>query len=325
MTQPKLTNDNIVSLLLQGDIRAGARLMRWLEDDRPEAVELLKQIFPRTGRAQLIGITGNPGSGKSTLTDKLIAHYRKLGKKVGVVCIDPSSPFTGGAILGDRIRMGSHATDSGVFIRSLATRGAHGGLSRATYDVVNVLDAMGYEVVLIETVGVGQDEIDIVRLAHTNLVVVIPGLGDDIQAIKAGILEIADIFVINKADRPGVERTITDLRYLQSLEPEPTPWTAPILPTVATHGDGIEALTDAILTHSQFLETNDERQKAAQRRQEHVLWALLHDRFHKVLTQQMLRGERLEHYLTDLVNRSVDPHTIVAEIFAALNLPTGKS
>ncbi|NUN13460.1 MAG: methylmalonyl Co-A mutase-associated GTPase MeaB [Myxococcales bacterium] len=299
--------------------------MRWLEDDRPEAVELLKQIFPRTGRAQLIGITGNPGSGKSTLTDKLIAHYRKLGKKVGVVCIDPSSPFTGGAILGDRIRMGSHATDSGVFIRSLATRGAHGGLSRATYDVVNVLDAMGYEVVLIETVGVGQDEIDIVRLAHTNLVVVIPGLGDDIQAIKAGILEIADIFVINKADRPGVERTITDLRYLQSLEPEPTPWTAPILPTVATHGDGIEALTDAILTHSQFLETNDERQKAAQRRQEHVLWALLHDRFHKVLTQQMLRGERLEHYLTDLVNRSVDPHTIVAEIFAALNLPTGKS
>lgn len=311
--------------LLQGDIRAGARLMRWLEDDRPEAVELLKQIFPRTGRAQLIGITGNPGSGKSTLTDKLIAHYRKLGKKVGVVCIDPSSPFTGGAILGDRIRMGSHATDSGVFIRSLATRGAHGGLSRATYDVVNVLDAMGYEVVLIETVGVGQDEIDIVRLAHTNLVVVIPGLGDDIQAIKAGILEIADIFVINKADRPGVERTITDLRYLQSLEPEPTPWTAPILPTVATHGDGIEALTDAILTHSQFLETNDERQKAAQRRQEHVLWALLHDRFHKVLTQQMLRGERLEHYLTDLVNRSVDPHTIVAEIFAALNLPTGKS
>lgn len=324
MSHPKLTNNNIVPLLLQGNVRAGARLMRWLEDDRPEAVELLRDVFPRTGRAQLIGITGNPGSGKSTLTDKLIEHYRNIGKKVGVVCIDPSSPFTGGAILGDRIRMGAHATDEGVFIRSLATRGAQGGLSRAAYDVVNVLDAMGYDVILIETVGVGQDEIDIVKLAYTNLVVVVPGLGDDIQAIKAGILEIADIFVINKADRPGVERTIADLRYLQSLEPEHPPWMAPILPTVAIRGEGISAVTDAILSHVQFLESGDEKGKSARRQQEHVLWTLLHDQFRKTAMRQLLHGDRLDRYISDLVDRSTDPHTVVAEILSTMGVVAAK-
>ena len=195
-------------LVASGNIRAAARLMRDIDDGMPGATEALKAIFPRTGRAYIIGITGAPGAGKSTLTDRLVAHYRALGKSVGVVAIDPTSPFSGGAILGDRIRMQDHATDPGVFIRSLATRGNLGGLSRATGEVIRVMDAMGKDVVIVETVGVGQDEIDIAKTAHTTVVVVVPGMGDDIQAIKAGILEVADIFAVNKADRePKARKT----------------------------------------------------------------------------------------------------------------------
>lgn len=216
----RITADTINALVAgvrRGEHRAGARLMRLVDDRHPLAFDALRQLFPHTGGARVIGITGNPGSGKSTLTDQLIAHYRGQGKTVGVVAVDPSSPFTGGAILGDRIRMSDHATDDGVFIRSLATRGHLGGLSRSTHDVVQILDAMGFDVILLETVGVGQDEIEVVRLAHTSIVVMVPGMGDDIQSIKAGILEIADIFAVNKADRDGADRVVKDLKALELL------------------------------------------------------------------------------------------------------------
>ncbi|HTG80606.1 MAG TPA: methylmalonyl Co-A mutase-associated GTPase MeaB, partial [Geobacteraceae bacterium] len=202
---------SLAEKVLQGEIRAAARLMRDIDDGLKSAIAELKQLYPKTGNAFIVGITGPPGAGKSTLVDQVTAAYRSRGKRVGIVAVDPTSPFTGGAILGDRIRMNRHADDDGVFIRSLATRGHLGGISRSTGDVVNVMDAMGMDVVIIETVGVGQDEIDIVRMAHTTVVVMVPGLGDDIQAIKAGILEIGDLFVVNKADRDDADRTVRDL------------------------------------------------------------------------------------------------------------------
>ncbi len=203
--------------VLEGDVRAASRLMRHIDDGEEGATAELRALFPKTGRAYIIGITGSPGAGKSTLTDRLIAKYRKAGKKVGVIAVDPTSPFTGGAILGDRIRMQDHATDPGVFIRSLATRGNLGGLSRATGDCIRVMDAMGQDVVIVETVGVGQDEIDIAQMAHTTIVVTVPGMGDDIQAIKAGILEVADVFAINKADLDGADRMVRELRMMLEL------------------------------------------------------------------------------------------------------------
>src|SRR5512136_980485 len=203
---------NLAKRILEGDIRAASRLMRDIDDRIPSAMNVLKDLYPRTGRAYIIGITGSPGSGKSTIVDKMIDYFRQEGKTVGIVAVDPTSPFTGGAILGDRIRMQRHSTDEGVFIRSLATRGCLGGLSRSTQDIVNVMDAMGKDVILVETVGVGQDEIEIIHTAYTSIVVLIPGSGDDIQAIKAGIIEIGDIFVINKCDREGSDKLEHDLR-----------------------------------------------------------------------------------------------------------------
>ena len=241
-----------VARIVGGEVRTAARLMRDLDDRRPEAHAALAALFPRTGKAMIVGITGNPGAGKSTVVDALIGHYRAAGERVGVVAIDPTSPFTGGAILGDRIRMQRHATDDGVFIRSLATRGHLGGLSRSTFDVVAVLDAMGFDRILIETVGVGQDEVEVMKAAHTSVVVTVPGLGDDIQAIKAGLLEIADVLVINKADREGADRTEHDLLHMLDLRADGERKDVEILRTIANRGgagSGIAQLAAAIDRH----------------------------------------------------------------------------
>jgi LAO/AO transport system kinase len=239
--------------ILAGDVRTAARLMRDLDDRTPRAIGMLKALYPHTGKAYLVGITGNPGAGKSTVVDGLIAHYRAAGEKVGVVCVDPTSPFSGGAILGDRIRMQRHALDPGVFIRSLATRGHLGGLSRSTFDIAHVLDAMGFERILIETVGVGQDEVDVMKAAHTTVVVTVPGLGDDIQAIKSGLLEIADVLVVNKADREGADRTERDLMHMLDLRASGERKDVEIVRTIATkglaEGSGLKELAAAIEAH----------------------------------------------------------------------------
>ncbi|HET9624095.1 MAG TPA: methylmalonyl Co-A mutase-associated GTPase MeaB [Kofleriaceae bacterium] len=252
MTDPAGDPDALAARIVAGDVRAAARLMRDLDDRRPAATAALGRLFPHTGRAHVVGVTGNPGAGKSTLVDALIAHFRAAGERVGVVCVDPSSPFSGGAILGDRVRMQRHALDPGVFIKSLATRGALGGLSRATLDVVHVLDAMGFARILIETVGVGQDELDVMRAAHTTVVVTVPGLGDDIQAIKSGLLEIADVLAVNKADRPDAARTERDLRHMLQLRPAGR-GDVPVVRTIATRGTaggaGIAELVAAIDGH----------------------------------------------------------------------------
>jgi len=285
---------SLVERVVRGEIRAGARLMRDLDDRRPAALATLKALFPHTGKAYLVGITGNPGAGKSTVVDALISHYRAAGERVGVVCIDPTSPFSGGAILGDRIRMQRHALDEHVFIRSLATRGHLGGLSRSTLDVVSVLDAMGYTRILIETVGVGQDEIDIMKAAHTTVVVTVPGLGDDIQAIKAGLLEIADVLAVNKADREGADRTERDLLRMLDLRAHGERKDVEIVRTIATRGlaagSGIAALGAAIEHHRTRCWTGEGAGERALRRRaallSELLRALLSDRVEQALAQR---------------------------------------
>lgn len=239
---------------LQGNQLAGARLIRLLEEGDREGVEGLKALYPHTGRAYILGITGPPGAGKSTLVDRIIGEFRKRDKKVGVVAVDPSSPFTGGAILGDRVRMQRHATDPGVFVRSMATRGHLGGLSKATGEAALVLDAMGYDVVLIETVGVGQDEVEVVDLAHTTAVVSLPGMGDDIQAMKAGILEIGDVFIVNKADRPGADEVVKQLRVMLEMRHiAEGDWVPQVVKTVAVKDEGVPELVETLLAHRQHL------------------------------------------------------------------------
>jgi LAO/AO transport system kinase len=239
--------------VLQGDQLAGGRLIRMLEEGAPEGIACLKAIFPHTGNAFVLGITGPAGSGKSTLVAHIIAEFRKRDLKVGVVAVDPSSPLSGGAFLGDRLRMRQHTEDEGVFIRSMATRGHLGGLSRTTRETVMVLDAMGYDVVIIETVGVGQDEVEIADFAHTTAIVSIPGLGDDIQTMKAGLLEVGDVFIVNKADRPGADDEVTRLESMLEMGTVPEDgWKPPVLQTVAVKGEGIAKLVDVFLRHRQF-------------------------------------------------------------------------
>jgi LAO/AO transport system kinase len=303
---PVATEDpkEIAKRVLAGDVRTSARLMRDLDDVRPGAVEVMRQLYPHTGKAFVLGVTGNPGAGKSTVVDALIAEYRKAGKRVGVVAVDPTSPFSGGAILGDRIRMQRHATDDGVFIRSLATRGHLGGLSRSTGEVVSVLDAMGYDVVIIETVGVGQDEVDVVSQAETAVVVTVPGLGDEIQAIKAGILEIADVLVVNKADREGADRAVRDLISMLELRPhEATP--VEIVRTVATSSQGIPELIAAIDKHRERAPASGPSDR--QRRRAHAtLRELVLDRLRRGTDRAMAAHPEL---VDGVAARTTDPYT----------------
>jgi LAO/AO transport system kinase len=317
------TADEIAAAVRAGNVLIAARVMRDLDDVRPGAVEIMRRLYPYTGRAYVLGITGNPGAGKSTVVDALIDYYRKQGKRVGVVAVDPSSPFSGGAILGDRIRMQRHATDEGVFIRSLATRGHLGGLSRSTSDVVAVLDAMGFDVVIVETVGVGQDEVDVVSQAETAVVVTVPGLGDEIQAIKAGILEIADVLVVNKSDREGADRTVRDLTHMLELRPhEAEP--VEIVRTVATNGKGIDELAKSCERHRErglrapepeaagfngpLSERRRRRAYAAVR--EHVL-----DRLRRAVEEVLAgRGELVDRVAT----RALDPYSAADELVRAI-------
>ena len=304
--------------ILQGEIRATARLLRDIDDGRASAVSELKQLYPHTGRAFILGITGPPGAGKSTLTDKVIAAYRQRGLKVAVVAIDPTSPFTGGAILGDRIRMNRHATDDGVFIRSLGTRGHLGGLSRSTNDIVSVFDAAGWDIVIIETVGVGQDEVDIVRVAHTSVVVMVPGLGDDIQAIKAGILEIGDLFVVNKADRPDAERAVRDLEMMLEMNHPPLgSWWPPVLRCVAQKGEGVAELIAKIDEHRAFLQGSAQLERFERNKSTLRFETLLRDQLYSRLHTHISASGALADIIAAISRRELDPYSAVETILAA--------
>jgi LAO/AO transport system kinase len=308
---------SLAERILTGETRAAARLMRNIDDNLPSARDELRTLFPHTGNAFLIGITGPPGAGKSTLVDQVTAIFRARGKRVGIVAVDPTSPFTGGAILGDRIRMNRHANDEGVFIRSLATRGYLGGLSRSTADVANVMDAMGMDVIIIETVGVGQDEVDIVRLAHTTLVVMVPGMGDDIQAIKAGILEIGDLFVVNKADRDGAERTERELMFMLEMNSYgEDAWRPPVMKTEAQRGTGVEELVDMVEAHHTWLRQSGEMDHLLRDKHATLFQMLLKDRLFAEVWGPLHRSGAFDELLTAIIARTSDPYSAVEGILA---------
>jgi len=314
-----------ISRLRSGEPLALARAISAVENRAPGWSELLKALFPHTGKARIIGLTGAPGSGKSTLVDQLAKHYRKEKQKVGIIAVDPTSPYTGGAILGDRIRMQDHHADPGIYIRSMATRGSLGGLARATADVATVLDASGRDRILIETVGVGQDEVDIVRLADVTVVILVPGMGDDVQTIKAGIMEIADIFVINKSDRDGAERVEREIRALQSLATRNDGWTPPVVKTVATEGTGTQELADAIIGYEAYLKKeNLAFKKNVENWQERLIEMLRDAMLEKARTQ--MDGRSLERYAAEIAEHKRDPYSLVEEIVGTLGAkPAGAS
>jgi LAO/AO transport system kinase len=314
-----------ISRLRSGEPLALARAISAVENRAPGWSELLKALFPHTGKARIIGLTGAPGSGKSTLVDQLAKHYRKEKQKVGIIAVDPTSPYTGGAILGDRIRMQDHHADPGIYIRSMATRGSLGGLARATADVATVLDASGRDRILIETVGVGQDEVDIVRLADVTVVILVPGMGDDVQTIKAGIMEIADIFVINKSDRDGAERVEREIRALQSLATRNDGWTPPVVKTVATEGTGTQELADAIIGYEAYLKKENLAFKKNVENWQERLIEMLRDAMLEKARAQM-DGRSLERYAAEIAEHKRDPYSLVEEIVGTLGAkPAGAS
>ena len=322
--------EELITAALAGDRRALARLITIVENDGEQARAVLQRLYPHTGRAHIVGITGAPGTGKSTLVNAMAREYRQRGMTVGIIAIDPTSPFSGGALLGDRVRMKDLVGDPGVYIRSMATRGSLGGLARATDDVVLVLDAMGFDRILIETVGVGQAEVDIASSAHTVIVVEAPGLGDDIQAIKAGVLEIADIFVVNKADREGADRTFMALQTMLGLGPRTVRhhgramrvdmseeahagWKPPIFKTVATRGEGVPELVDAVEQHRHFLEESGEMARRESERAAHLLDHILRDALMARLLERVPEGN-FEATVERVATREIDPYAAVEHL-----------
>lgn len=315
----KLVPKEWAEKIVNGDIRVASRLMRDIDDRMPWVSDVLKELYPHTGGAYIIGVTGSPGVGKSTLVDYLIEVFRRKGYSIGVVVIDPTSPFTGGAILGDRIRMQRHSTDSGVFIRSLATRGSMGGLSRSTTDILRVMDAMGKDIILLETVGVGQDEVDVVNTAHTSMIVLIPGLGDDIQAIKAGILEIGDIFVINKCEREGAERMEREIMMMLELGTQRKDgWVPKIIKTEAIKGAGIKELVEAIEDHRAFQEDPERKRIFLQKALRIELLTHLRDNISQRILDIVGHEEGLNRTVDEIISGKKDIYTKAEEILNSL-------
>lgn len=306
----------LVERVCAGDVRALARAISLVENDSPLAAELLAACFPHSGRALRIGVTGSPGAGKSTIVDKLARHYRANDVSIGVIAVDPTSPFTGGAILGDRIRMHENLNDPGFYVRSMATRGSLGGLARTTADAASVIEASGKDVILIETVGVGQDEIDIVRLSDITIVVLVPGMGDDVQSLKAGIMEIADLFVVNKADREGADRVEKEVRAMQSLASSHDSWVPPVVKTVASTGEGIDELTETIEQMKQWLYA-DGRLEARRKMywRERITEMMRHGLMRQV-REHGLSDAELEKHAARVAGRQENPYTLVPELVA---------
>lgn len=299
---------SLTEAVLAGRYRALAQAVSLVEREGGEVERLLAAIYPQTGRARIIGITGSPGAGKSTLVAALAKHYRRQQHRVGIIAVDPTSPFSGGAILGDRIRMAELYTDRGVFIRSMATRGFMGGLARATNDVVDLLDASGFDIVLVETVGVGQDEVEVIRTVQTNIVVLVPGMGDDIQAIKAGLMEIGDIFVVNKADRPGADKTVTEIMMMMSLVEEHGEWVPPIVKTVASRSEGIADLDTAIGKHFTYLRESGELDRRNRERVRIRVETMLKEKFLDRLIGRSVSRAEYDALLEDVLRKRNNPH-----------------
>ncbi len=308
-----------VEQILSGDVRTAAKLIRDIDDGIPDSREVLKALYPHTGKAYVIGVSGFPGVGKSTLVDQMIQAYREAGKSLGVLAVDPTSPFSGGAILGDRVRMQRHGTDPEVFIRSMATRGYFGGLTRSTRSVIDVLDAMGKDIILVETVGVGQDEVDIVNTAHTTIIVLIPGMGDDIQAIKAGILEVADIFVINKSEREGVEKTMHELKAMLDMNaraPAEGKWVPPIVAAEAIKNQGVPELLSEIELHKSFLfdHASTHLREHLRKKAFHELVDTIKESFVAEIIHDLERSEGFEQMIDDLADKKTDPLSLCEKI-----------
>ena len=309
---------DIAAEVLKGNRLALSRAITAIENERDSATDIMKSLYPHTGHAYVLGITGPPGAGKSTMTDKIAKEYRKRGKTVGIIAVDPTSPFSGGAILGDRIRMNDLTLDEGVFIRSMGTRGSLGGLSHKTADAVKVMDAFGKDIIFVETVGVGQSEVDIVRAADTTMVVLIPGMGDDIQAIKAGILEIGDVFAINKSDLDGADKLVREINMMLDLDDHKSDWRPPIRKVVANRGEGIAELVDTVEEHRAHIEANGVLAARRTRRTRDEMLDILHAGVRRSIEGRIVDTGRLEDYVSKIKAHETDPYTVVGEVMAEM-------
>jgi LAO/AO transport system kinase len=312
----RLKVDKLVAKALDGDHRSIARLISLVESESPQAEHVMRKIYPHSGKAHIIGLTGSPGAGKSTLADKIIAHFKELGKKIGVIAVDPSSPFTGGAILGDRLRMQQHAVDPDIFIRSMGTRGSLGGLSRSTQEAALILDACGKDIVIIETVGVGQSEVDIVKIADTVGLILVPGMGDDIQVMKAGIMEIADVFIVNKADRDGADRVSTEVNMMLDLLGM-RPWRPPVLKTVAERGEGVKEVVSEMIRHADFLRVSEEGRRRKWQRLGMEVEEILRREIAS-LVENAWEKEKSPDLFESLAERKTNPYEVAERVLGSI-------